>query len=109
MSALSLSWTSPLLAPGQNWDNAQAPQPAAPRLLRTGLSPDLLRAHVLVRQIDMQQWLLLILESLPAVNLLNTWGLLFDLFPEPIWQPEDLGKSQRAHAEERCSRELALF
>lgn len=57
----------------------------------------------------MQQWLLLILESLPAVNLLNAWGLLFDLFPEPIRQPEDLGKSQRVHAEEKCSRELALF
>lgn len=57
----------------------------------------------------MKQRLLLILESLPAVDLLNAWGLLFDLFPEPIRQPEDLGKSQRAHAEERCSREFALF
>lgn len=57
----------------------------------------------------MQQWLLLILESLPAINLLNAWGLLFDLFPEPVRQPEDLGKSQRVHAEEKCSRELALF
>lgn len=54
----------------------------------------------------MQQRLLLILESLSSVNLLNVWGLLFDLFPEAIRQPEDLGKSQRAHAEERCSREL---
>lgn len=57
----------------------------------------------------MQQWFCLILESLPAINLLNAWDLLFDLFPEPIRQPEDLGKSQRAHARERCSRELALF
>ena len=94
---------------GQSWDSAQAPQTTAPRLLGTELSPDLLRADILVGQIDMQQWLLLILESLPAVNLLNAWGLLFDLFPEPIRQPEDLGKGQRAHAEERCSTELALF
>lgn len=55
----------------------------------------------------MQQWLLLILESLPAINLLNAWRLLFDLFPEPIWQPEDLGKSQRAHAEESVQPQRA--
>lgn len=92
------------LTPATLWDRAGT----VPRLLGTGLSPDLLRAHVLVGQINMQQWLCLILESLPAVNLLNTWDLLFDLFPEPIRQPEDLGKSQRAHARERGSRELAF-
>lgn len=72
-------------------------------------SPDFLRAHVLVGQIDVQHWLLLILDSLPAIDVMDTWGLLFDIFPEPIWKPEDLGKSQRARAEERCSREFALF
>lgn len=56
----------------------------------------------------MQSWLF-ILEPLPAVDVLDTWGLLFDIFPEPIWKPEDLSKSQRACAEERCSREFALF
>lgn len=105
--ALSLSWSSPLLAPGT--DLRQCPGITAPRLLGDRLSPDLLRGHVLIGQVDMQQWLLLILESLLAVNLLHAWGLLFDLFPEPIRQPEDLGKSQRAHADERCSRDLALF
>jgi len=105
--ALSLSWPSPLLAPGT--EQGQCPGSTAPRLLGSGVTPDLLGAHVLVGQIDTQQWLLLILESLPAVNLLKAWGLLFDLFPEPIRQPEDLGKSQRACAEERCSRKLALF
>lgn len=83
--------------------------PTAPRLLGTGLSPDLLRAHVLVGQVDMQQWLLLVLESLPAVDLLNPWGLLFDLFPVPIGQPEDLGRSQKPRAEKRHPRELALL
>jgi len=48
----------------------------------------------LVGQVDMQQWLLLILESLPAVNLLNTSDLLFDLLPEPIWQPQNLGRAR---------------
>lgn len=56
----------------------------------------------------MQSWLL-ILQSLPAIDVLDTWGLLFDIFSEPIWKPEDLGKSQRARAEERGSREFALF
>lgn len=88
------------------WDSPQTP--TAPRYSEKAFSPDLLRAHVLVGQIDVQSWLL-ILESLPAIDVLDTWGLLFDIFPEPIWKPEDLGKSQRARAEERCSREFALF
>lgn len=54
----------------------------------------------------MQQWLLLILESLPAINLLNAWDLLFDLLPEPIWQPQDLGKSQGMCVRKRHSRAL---
>lgn len=80
-----------------------------PRLIihsSPSLSLDLLRAHVLVGQVDMQQWLLLILESLPAVNLLNTWDLLFDLLPEPIRQPQDLGKSQGICVRNRQSRAL---
>lgn len=89
------------------WDSPQTP--TAPRYLDKVFSPDLLRAHVLVGQIDMQYWLLLILKSFPAIDVLDTWGLLFDILPEPIWKPEDLGKSQRARAEERCSREFALF
>lgn len=95
--------------PHLSWPLGQCPDPHKSQALGKGFSPDLLRAHVLVGQIDVQYWLLLILESLPAVHLLDTWGLLFDVFPEPIRKPEDLGKSQRARAEERCSREFALF
>lgn len=79
---------------GQSWDRALTSHRS---LL---LSPDFLKAHVLVAQVDMLQWLL-ILQPLPAINLLDAWSSLFDLLPEPIRQPQDLGKSQGAHAAKR--------
>lgn len=85
---------------GQSWDCALTSHRS---LL---LSPDFLKAHVLVGQVDTLQLLLLILVPLPAINLLDAWSSLFDLLPELIRQPQDLGKSQRALAAKRHSRAL---